>query len=123
MISSRISRVNHLIQQELSQIILRELDFPSGSSAVLITLTRVETSGNLFQSKIYISVLPEKKIKEILQMLNRQIYQLQQKLNKRLKMRPVPRISFLEEKKTSEAGRVEEILEKIKSKRRSSQVA
>jgi len=110
--SNRISRVNHLVQQELSQIILKEFDFPLG---LFVTLTRVETSSNLIQAKVYISVMPEEKTKEILQILNRQIYQLQQKLNKRLKMRPVPRIKFLEEKKTSEAHRIEEILEKIKN--------
>ncbi len=113
--TERIQRVNHLIRQELSQIILREFDFLSD---VLITLTRVETSSNLIQAKAHISVMPEKKTKQILQILNRQIYQLQQKLNRRLKMRPVPRIKFLEEKKTSEAGRIEKILEEIKSKAR-----
>ena len=113
--SNRISRVNHLIQQELSQIILRELDF---SSDILITLTRVETSSNLFQTKVYISVLPEDEIKRVFQVLNQQIYGLQQKLNRRLKMRPVPRIKFIEEKKTVEASRIEEILEGIKKKRK-----
>jgi len=29
-------------------------------------------------------------------------------------MRPIPRIKFLEEKKTREAGRIEEILEELK---------
>ena len=111
--SNRISRVNHLIQQELSQIILRELDFPSD---ILITLTRVETSSNLFQTKIYISVLPENETKRVFQALNQQIYELQQKLNQRLKMRPVPRIKFIEEKKTLEAGRIEEILEDLKKR-------
>ncbi len=110
---NRISRVNQLIREELSQIILKEFDFPSN---ILITLTRVETTSNLIQVKVYISVIPEKKTKEILQRLNRQIYQLQQKLNRRLKMRPVPRICFKEEKETSEAGRIEEILEELKNK-------
>ena len=109
--NNRVSRVNHLIQQELSQIILKELDFPL---SILITLTRVETSNNLFQTKIDISVLPENETKKVFQVLNQQIYGLQQKLNQRLKMRPVPRIKFIKEKKTAEAGRIEEILEKIK---------
>ncbi len=112
--NERIQRVNHLIQQELSQIILREFDF---SLEVLITLTRVETSSNLIQAKVYVSIMPETKATKILQILNRQIYKLQQKLNKRLNMRPVPRIKFMEEKETAEAGRVEEILEKIKNKK------
>ena len=109
----RLERVNRLIKEELSRIILKEFDFPLD---VLITLTRVETTNNLIQAKVYISVMPEKKTKDILQMLNRGIYELQQKLNKRLNMRPVPRIYFREEKETVKAGRIEEILEKIKKK-------
>jgi len=109
--SLRIQRVNQLIKKELSQIIFREMDFPE---KVLVTLTRVEASSNLEQAKIYISVIPQEKGREVLEMLNKSIYYLQQKLNQRLKMRPIPRIVFVEERKTAEAGRIEELLEKIK---------
>ena len=109
--SKRIQRINQLIKKELSQIILREIEFPQG---VLVTITRVETSPNLIESNVWISVLPEEKLKIILEILNKNIYFLQQKLNKRLTMRPIPRIKFLEERKTSEASRIEEILEELK---------
>jgi len=95
----------------LSQIILREIEFPQD---VLVTITRVEISANLIEGNIWISVLPEEKLKRILEILNKNIYFLQQKLNKRLKMRPIPRIRFLEEKKTAEAGKIEELLEELK---------
>lgn len=108
----RIQRVNQLIKKELSQIILKEFDFPQG---VLATLTRVESAGNLIQAKVYVSVLPETKSAEVLKNLNRRIYDLQQKLNRRLKMRPMPKIIFIEERATAEAGRVEELLETIKT--------
>ena len=103
-------RVNQLIKKEISQIILREINFPKD---FLVTVTRVETSANLIQAKVYISVLPINKNSQVLEILNHQIYDLQQKLNKRLKMRPIPRIIFVQEKKTQEAGRIEELLEKI----------
>lgn len=112
--SNRILRVNQLIKQELSKIILKEIEFLSG---VLVTITRVQTSPNLIQAKVYISVMPENKTKKTLQILDQGIYQLQQRLNQRLRMRPVPRISFTEEKETLKAGRIEEILEEIKEKR------
>ncbi|PIZ89554.1 MAG: ribosome-binding factor A [Candidatus Nealsonbacteria bacterium CG_4_10_14_0_2_um_filter_37_10] len=111
MMSKRIQRINQLIKKELSQIILREIEFSQG---VLVTITRVETSPNLIESNVWISVLPEEKLKRILEILNKNIYFLQQKLNKRLTMRPIPRIKFLEERKTSEASRIEEILEELK---------
>jgi len=55
------------------------------------------------------------KTQKVLQILSRQIYELQQKLNQRLQMRPIPKINFIEEKETSEAGRIEEILEKLRT--------
>lgn len=111
----RLPSANQLIKKELSQILLREIEFPQD---VLVTITRVETSANLADSKVWISVLPEGKSKEFLEILNQNIYFLQQKLNKRLKMRPIPKIIFFEEKKTREAGQVEEILEKLKKNKK-----
>lgn len=108
----RIQRVNQLIKKELSQILLREVNFPKD---ILVTITKVETSADLKESKIYISIIPEEIDQKVIQILNRIIYDLQQKLNKRLKMRTIPQIKFLEERQTSEAGRIEEILEKIKN--------
>jgi len=109
--SKRIQRVNQLIKKELSQLLLREVEFPADT---LVTVTRVETSADLKESNIWVSVIPEERQKRIPEILNKNIYILQQKLNKRLKMRPIPRIKFLEEKKTREAGRIEEILEELK---------
>ena len=106
-------RVNQLIKKELSKILLQEIDFPRG---ILATMTRVETSVNLQESKVYISVFPEKEGVKILEILNKSVYRLQQKLNRRLKMRPLPRIRFAEEKATAEAGRIEELIEKIHKK-------
>lgn len=109
--SKRIQKINALIRRELSQILLKRIEFPPN---VLVTITRVETSSNLMESNIWVSALPEEKLKRSLEILNKNIYILQQKLNQRLKIRPLPRIKFLEEKKTREAGKVEEILEKLK---------
>lgn len=108
---NRIAKVNQLIRKELSQIILREIDFPSG---VLVTLTRVETAPNLSESRIYLSVMPEEKQEKAFSMLKNQIWHLQQLLNKRLRMRPIPKICFIKEKETVEAGRIEEILAGLK---------
>jgi len=110
----RIQRLNQLIKKEVAQLILREIEFPKD---VLVTVTRAEVTLDLRESKIYVSIMPEKEESQILDFLNRRIFLLQKKIDKRLKMRPVPKISFLEEKSTAEAGRIEEILEKLKSKR------
>jgi len=111
--SKRIPRVNQLIKKEFSQLLLKEIDLPQD---LLITVTRVETVPNLSESKIYISIIPEAQKNKVFYILEKQIYHLQQKLNKRLKMRPMPKIRFLQEEKTNQAGRIEEVLEKLKER-------
>lgn len=112
---SRVQGVNSLIKNELSRILLREADFPEN---VLVTLIGVDTSTDLGQAKVYISAIPDNKIGEVFEILNKNIYKLQQKLNRRLKMRPIPRIVFKIEEKTEKAGKIEEILERLKEEKK-----
>ncbi len=109
--SRRIEQVNELIKREISQILLREVDFPEN---VLITVTRAESAPNLFEAKVWVSVMPEENLEKIVDYLNHQVYDIQQKINRRLKMRPVPKIKFLKEKQTVQASRIEELLERLK---------
>ena len=113
--SYRILRVNELIQRELNQIFLREIELPTN---VLVTITRVETADNFSEAKVYISCLPETETFEIMHILEKNIYDIQQHLNHRLTMRMVPKIRFVEEIKTKEAGRIENLLRKIKRGKR-----
>lgn len=112
--SRRIESVNKLIKEEISKIILKEIELPKGT---LATVTRVETSSDLRDARIYISCLSEKNASKILKIINNNIYNLQEGLNKRLSMKIVPKIRFLEEKETRKAARIEEILEGIKNNR------
>jgi ribosome-binding factor A len=111
--SNRIEKVNSLIQEELSQIILKEVDFPKD---VLVTITRVETIVNLSDARVYVSVMPENQRDQVFEILDRRIYDIQQCLNRRLNMRPIPKIEFRKEEKTQQAARVEELLEELKKK-------
>jgi ribosome-binding factor A len=116
----RIQRLNQLIKREVAQLILREIDWEESgwrSGNVLVTVTRAEVTPDLKESKVYVSTIPEENEEQVLTLLNKKIFLLQKKIDKRLKMRPVPKISFWKEKSTAEAGRVEEILEKLKLKK------
>jgi len=44
--TKRIQQVDLLIKEELSKMIVREIEFPPG---VLVTVTRVETTPNLIE--------------------------------------------------------------------------
>lgn len=113
--SKRIERVNSLIQKELGQIILREIELPQD---VLATLTRVESSIDLISARAYIAVLPQDKSERVLEILNKMVYMLQKMLDRRLRMRPIPRIRFVNEKQNVEAAKVEGILESLKKEKK-----
>jgi ribosome-binding factor A len=107
----RIERVESVIQEELGKIIIKELEFPVGS---LVTITRVSCSIDLANANVFVAVLPEANVKRVLEILGKVIYPVQQMLNKRLRMRPIPKIRFMEEKQTAHAAKIEGLIEEIK---------
>ncbi len=110
--SNRIDKVNSLLKKEIGSIIIRDFDF----SGVLVTLVRVETTANLIETKAYISALPEDKSDHVVKVLNKGVSDVQQKINKKLNMRPIPRIRFVKDTQIASASKIEELLEKIKEK-------
>jgi ribosome-binding factor A len=100
--SYRLEKIDSLIQQELSQIIAREIEVPEGS---LATITGVETSADLGQAKIWLSVFPITEAIKVLHYFNKEVGHLQQLLNQRLKMRPLPRIKFFIDTPRSACGK------------------
>ena len=108
---NRIDKVNSLLEHEISQIIQREVHFPNGA---LVTLTHVEATSNLIEAKVYISCLPEEKIDDAIKTLNHEIFDIQHKINKKLNMRPVPKIRFVKDETVSHAGKIEAILAQLK---------
>ena len=109
--TQRILRINQLIKEQLANIILKEGNFPKDC---LVTITRVKTSVDLKEARVWVSVLPEKKESQIFNLLNKNIYHFQQRLNKVLKLKRVPKIKFQIEKKIREAAKIEKLLEKIR---------
>ena len=46
-------------------------------------------------AKIYVTIIPEERSQQALAVLSKNIFEIQQKLNKRLVMRPIPKIEFV----------------------------
>jgi len=109
--SQRVKRVNKLLKHEISQLLLREIDFYN----ILVTITDIDTLPDLKHSKVKISVLPQEKNELALEVINKNIFQIQQKLNKRLHMKSIPRIKFEIDQAEIKAQRIEELLSKNKS--------
>lgn len=109
--TKRIERVNSLLEREIGKILLKEFSFDNA----MVTLTRVETTANLIGARVYISVFPEEENAKIIKILNRRVYEIQNKINKLLNMRPIPKIIFGKEVQISEASKIEGILNKLRN--------
>ena len=109
--STRIEKVNSLMQHEIGKIILRDFAF---SPEILITLTRVETTSNMIEAKAFISVFPEEKSAGIINALQKSVYDIQYRINRTLRMRPIPKIRFVKETEISSAAKIEELLVRAK---------
>ena len=108
---NRIDKVNSLLLQEISKIILQDFDF----SDCLVTLTHVDVTANLIDAKAFITVLPDEKKDKIIKILNTNIRDVQKKINKKLNMRPIPKIKFVRDENVKQAAKIEALLEKIKT--------
>lgn len=110
MSAHKLEKLNKLIRQELAKILLEEGDFEPG---VLVTVLEVKTSPDFLNASAVISVLPTQKAKKVLEALSKRIYFLQQILNKRLQMRPVPKLRFEVDFTEAEGEKIERIIRKI----------
>ncbi len=92
-ISRRIERVNDLIRDELSDLLLREVNDPRLGG--LISITRVEVTPDLFNARVSVSVMAEPAHQaEALRALNAAASFFHRELKARLQMRRIPFLSF-----------------------------
>ena len=85
------------------------MEFPRGS---LVSVTRAEATKDLKEAKIFISVLPFEKHRRILEILEKNVYWIQQIINKKLVMRPMPKIIFKIDSSIEEMDNLNRLLDK-----------
>ena len=105
--SDRITKLNAHIRDEIAKIIAREVDF----RGLLVTVVRVDISSTLEHAMVSVSCLPENQGHNALEELEYAIQDIQHILNKKLRMHPVPKISFKIDNTEAQAARVEKLIE------------
>lgn len=116
--SRRILKVNELIKREVGKIILDVIDDPRFG---FVTIARVETTPDLAEARIFLSYVGTKKQEEgISQVIQENIYEIQNRLNHTLEMKNVPKLVFDFDYAARHAARVEELLKEIKDESNSS---
>lgn len=109
--SRRLERVNMLLKEEISRIVSTELADPR--IMMLRTITRVESSADLSNAKVYVSAIGEvTKKNEMVIALNSAAGIIRKKLRP-LKLKKLPHLSFQTDESLSIGDEVIKILDEI----------
>lgn len=108
--SPRPLKVADRIQVELSDILRLVKDPRLG----FITVTAVDVTDDLRSARIYVSALDAKELTESMQALNSARGFIRGHLGKRLGLRHVPEIAFIEDHSAERGRRIEDLLRSLK---------
>ena len=106
--SNRIGRINEEIQRELSDQ-FRRLKDPRVSSG-MVSITRVDTTGDLRYARIYVSALDKSQEKEVLKGLKSASGFLRRELGHALQLRYTPELQFVADDSIQYGAHILEVL-------------
>jgi ribosome-binding factor A len=112
--SDRITKLNDLIRDRISEIFSRELSLKKG---VFISVIKVTTTKDLESTKILVSIFPEKERSYAMNTLKKEIYRIQGALNSKMQIRRLPRIEFLLDRTQEEVDKLEAVFKQIKEEK------
>lgn len=118
--SRRIERVNSLLVEVIAEVVMREVKDPRVPG--LITITRVETSPDLRQAKVFFSVIGDDKQKKIaLQVLQDAAGFIAMTASKKVVLRFFPQLSFKIDDTLDKHQRIDDLLKKIEDEKNARQ--
>ena len=112
--SQRQLRVGELVKQNLGQIFIKnEAKIPSLNTK-LITVTEVKMSSDLRSARAYVIPLGGKETKKIVNILTEFSYLVRKALSKKLDIKFLPKLYFVEDKSFDYAERIEKLIKENK---------
>jgi ribosome-binding factor A len=107
----RLDRVNQLVKEEISTVLQRELKDPRLG---FVSVTEVETSKDLRQAKVFVSVLgDERQWSASLQALHSARGFIRNWLRAHLDMRVTPMLDFRADRSMEHAARIQALLDRL----------
>lgn len=113
MSQQRIGRINEEIQKELSSLI-RTLKDPRVQNA-MISITTVDTTGDLRYAKVYFSVLQKERAREVLKGLKSAGGFLRREIGQKLQLRYTPELVFVEDDSITKGAKMYALLSSLQA--------
>ncbi len=112
--SQRQLRVGELVKQNLGELFIRnEAKIPSFNSK-LITVTEVRMTPDLKTARVYVIPLGGNDTKETVRILTENSHLVRRALSKRLDIKFLPKLNFVEDNSFEYAEKIEKIIRKNK---------
>ena len=109
-------RVGELVKQNLGQIFIRnEAKIPAFNTK-MVTVTEVKMSSDLKSARAYVIPLGGKETKKTVNILTEFSYLVRKALSKKLDIKFLPRLYFVEDKSFDYAERIEKLIKENKNK-------
>ena len=113
--SQRQLRVGELVKQNLGELFIRnEAKIPSVNSK-LITVTEVRMTPDLKTARVYVIPLGGIDTKEIVRILTENSHLVRRALSKRLDIKFLPKLTFVEDNSFEYAEKIEKIIKENKN--------
>lgn len=111
MSQTRVEKVQELMKQEVSEIVLRELKDPRIG---FVTVTEVKCTADLREAKIYVSVMgSDDQVKNTLAGLKNSMGFIRREIGRRIRLRFTPEISLALDKSLDYSAHIQELLLKV----------
>jgi ribosome-binding factor A len=115
--SRRIERINHLLRQEIADLLTREVKDAALHDA-MISITDVDTSPDLRNAKVYFSVYgDDDTVEAAKQHLKRASGFLHHNLKERLDLRHTPHLEFVVDHSLAQGDRIMRLMRSIEEER------
>jgi len=109
MANNRIGRINEDIQRTLSELI-RRLKDPRVSQVGMVSIIRVDTTGDLRYARVYVSVLNKAQEKDVMRGLKSASGFLRRELARSMQLRYTPELQFIADDSIQQGAHILEIL-------------
>ena len=113
--SQRQLRVGELVKQNLGELLIRNEAKIPGINSKLITVTEVRMTPDLKTARVYVIPLGGIDTKETVSVLTEYSHLVRKALSKRLDIKFLPKLTFVEDNSFEYAEKIEKIIKKNKN--------
>ncbi|UDG80288.1 30S ribosome-binding factor RbfA [Candidatus Annandia pinicola] len=111
----RLEKIEKLIKKEVSIIINYEINNPKIKNRIII-VSQVNVSLNFNHAKIFVITLNDKYYKNIINELQKANLYIRHVLKKKIKLRKIPKLSFVYDNSSKNGNKILKLLKKINNK-------